>query len=74
MNAQSTPIRREHGRKRALGAWRQRDAQLPLPFEAKVERAPLKVSWATAEQARCAPAKPTAAVSCALPDELTPPI
>jgi len=63
MNAQSTPIRREHGRKRALGAWRNRDAQLPLPFEAKPERAPLKVSLWAVEQARCAPAQPTAAVS-----------
>jgi phage-related protein (TIGR01555 family) len=63
MQGQATPIRREHGRKRALGAWRQRDAQLPLPLEAKPVREPMKVSWAAAEQARHAPAKATAAVS-----------
>ena len=57
MNAQATPLRREHGRKRALGAWRQRDMQLPLPLDAQVERKPLKVSYQAAELARHAPAK-----------------
>jgi uncharacterized protein len=55
MQAQATPIRRD--RKRALGAWRNREAQLSLGLEPKAERQPMKVSYLAAEQARCAPSK-----------------
>jgi phage-related protein (TIGR01555 family) len=55
MQGQVAPIRRE--RKRALGAWRQRDMQLPLPLDAQAERKPLKVSYQAAELARHAPAQ-----------------
>ena len=55
MQGQVTPIRRE--RKRALGAWRNREAQLSLGLDAQAERKPLKVSYQAAELARHAPAK-----------------
>jgi hypothetical protein len=55
MNAQSTPIRREHGRKRALGAWRNRDAQLSLGLEPERERKPMKIGYMAHAQAYAQP-------------------